>query len=55
MTFSPPERKNGIFIRDGIASKGPESTGESDAPVVLAMPVRPAAAERSSGLMIAIV
>ena len=51
----PPEIKNGIFNRAGVASMGAESAGESDAPVVLAIPVTPAAAERSSGLMTAIV
>ena len=55
MIFRPPERKKGIFNRADVASSGPERTGESDVPVVLAMPVIPADAARSSGLMIAIV
>lgn len=55
MILRPPERKNGMFNSVGVARRGPDNTGESDAPVVLAMPVKPAAAERSSGLMMAIV
>ena len=50
-----PARKNGILVNALFARRGPVNKGESDAPIVLATPVTPAAAERSSGATTAIV
>ncbi len=55
MILRPPDKKKGTFISAVLASRGPVKTGDNDAPVVLAMPVMPAAAERSSGATTAIV
>jgi len=49
MILRPPEMKKGKLRRAEFASRGPVTTGERDEPVVRAMPVIPAAAERSSG------
>ena len=46
---------NGAFIREGLPNRNPANTGLSAAPVVLATPVTPAAANRSSGGTTAIV
>jgi len=50
-----PEIMKGAFNKRVFASKGPVKMGDSEAPVVRAMPVIPAAAERSSGLTTAMV
>ena len=55
MILRPPEIKKGKLNKAALASSGPAMTGDKDAPVVRAMPVMPAAAERSSGLTTAIV
>ena len=55
MILSPPDKKKGKFISAALASKGPVTTDESEAPVVRAMPVIPAAADRSSGATTAMV
>ena len=55
MILRPPDKKKGRLSSAALASKGPVMTGERDAPVVRAMPVMPAAADRSSGATTAIV
>ncbi len=55
MILIPPDKKKGTLSNAALASKGPVKTGDNDAPVVLAIPVMPAAAERSSGATTAIV
>src|SRR6476646_3633038 len=47
--------KNGVAIRAGLLMSKPASAGERDAPMVRAIPVTPAAAERSSEATTAIV
>jgi len=53
--FRAAGEEKGTLNKAALASNGPAITGERDAPVVRAMPVMPAAAERSSGLTTAIV
>ena len=55
MIFNPPETKNGTLCHAAWANRGPVKIGAREAPVVLATPVIPAAAERSSGRTMAIV
>ena len=55
MILRLPEMKKGTLNKAALASSGPAMTGDRDAPVVSAIPVMPAAAERSSGLTTAIV
>ena len=55
MILSPPDMKKGKLNSAVLASIGPVKTGDSEAPVVLAIPVMPAAAERSSGATTAMV
>ena len=55
MIFNPPERTKGMLMSAEFASNGPAMIGERDDPVVRAIPVIPAAAERSSGSTTAMV
>src|SRR5512139_1688860 len=55
MIFRPPEIKKGTLSREAFPRRGPATMGDREDPVVRAMPVIPAAAERSSGLTTAMV
>ena len=55
MILSVPAIKKGALISVGCENKKPTNKGLIAAPMVLATPVIPAAADRSSGLTTAIV
>ena len=48
MIFKPPPKKKGRLIMPALRNK-PASKGEQAVPIVRAIPVTPAAAERSEG------